>query len=297
MSGSGLPVRWLVAFTASCAASAAPAADFDCVTEPRQIAEVRSAVDGLIDRILVDRGDVVAAGQTVATLDSGLERANAELARFKATMHGALMSAENRLEYAKTKAARREQMSTDEFISAQDRDEAVAERRLAESQLVESRENQRLSELEYDRAAEQLRLRTVKAPVAGVVVERFMNPGELSDNRDQRRPIMKIADIHLLHVEALLPLEAVGRVAPGMDALVIPESPVGGRLVAKVRAVDKIIDAASGTFGVRLELPNPKLDIPAGIKCRVVFKDLVLDKVTTFDRKGAAKPPAATPAR
>jgi membrane fusion protein, multidrug efflux system len=33
--------------------------------------------------------------------------------------------------------------------------------------------------------------------------------------------------------------------------------------------VDKLIDAASGTFGVRLQLPNPNHKIPAGIKCSV----------------------------
>ena len=33
-----------------------------------------------------------------------------------------------------------------------------------------------------------------------------------------------------------------------------------------------LIDAASGTFGVFVELPNPKYEIPAGIKCRADFK-------------------------
>jgi len=32
-----------------------------------------------------------------------------------------------------------------------------------------------------------------------------------------------------------------------------------------------VIDAASGTFGVRMELPNPKFRLPAGLKCRVAF--------------------------
>jgi hypothetical protein len=36
--------------------------------------------------------------------------------------------------------------------------------------------------------------------------------------------------------------------------------------------VDRVIDAASGTFGVRLELPNRERKIPAGVRCRVRFK-------------------------
>ena len=38
---------------------------------------------------------------------------------------------------------------------------------------------------------------------------------------------------------------------------------------ATVDLVDPMGDAGSGTFGVRLSLPNPERDIPAGLKCRV----------------------------
>jgi hypothetical protein len=34
---------------------------------------------------------------------------------------------------------------------------------------------------------------------------------------------------------------------------------------------DRVIDAASGTFSIRLEIPNPKYQLPAGLKCRVLF--------------------------
>jgi hypothetical protein len=35
--------------------------------------------------------------------------------------------------------------------------------------------------------------------------------------------------------------------------------------------VDRVVDAASGTFGVRLELSNSDLRLPAGRKCNVTF--------------------------
>ncbi len=56
-----------------------------------------------------------------------------------------------------------------------------------------------------------------------------------------------------------------------MEATVLPEEPVGGEHRAEVTVVDRVVDAASGTFGVRLELPNPDYAIPAGLKCRVEF--------------------------
>ena len=37
--------------------------------------------------------------------------------------------------------------------------------------------------------------------------------------------------------------------------------------------VDKVVDAASGTFGIRLEVPNPGNRIPSGLKCRVRLGD------------------------
>jgi hypothetical protein len=40
---------------------------------------------------------------------------------------------------------------------------------------------------------------------------------------------------------------------------------------ARVVSVDRMGDAASRTFGVRLELPNPKFEIPAGLKCEMKF--------------------------
>ena len=40
---------------------------------------------------------------------------------------------------------------------------------------------------------------------------------------------------------------------------------------APVTIVDRVVDAASGTFGVRLELPNPDRDIPVGLQCQVRF--------------------------
>jgi RND family efflux transporter MFP subunit len=270
--------------------SAAEAVEFDCVTEASQIVEIRSTVEGLVDRVFIDRGDIVKAGQVMALLDSRIEKVNAEFARYKATMKGTLKTAEHRAEFAKIKAGRREKMSAEDYMSAQDRDEAVAESLLSESQLVETMENQRLFELEYERANVQLSLRTVKSPINGVVIERLVNAGEYSDTRDQHRPIARVADIYLLHVEALLPLWALGKVRPGGEAVVLPEGPVNGRHVAKIKVVDRVIDAASGTFGVRLELSNPRLDIPAGIKCKVSFRDITVDGSAATDRRASIRP-------
>lgn len=248
------------------------AAEFDCMIEPRRTVEIRSSVQGLIEKVFVDRGDIVKEGQVLATLDSGLERATADLAKFRSTMQGSVKSGESRVEFATQKLERREQLYKQKFTSGHDRDEAQTEKRLAESQLLEAQDNQRIAELEYKRATEQLRLRTLRSPVNGVVIERLMHPGELADTGDIRKPLMRIADIDVLHIEALLPVEAYGSVEPGQVAEVIPEARIGGRFEAKVTVVDRVLDAPSGTFGVRLSLANKKMNLPAGVKCTVDFK-------------------------
>jgi len=58
-----------------------------------------------------------------------------------------------------------------------------------------------------------------------------------------------------------------------MAGLVTPEG-LQGRYPASVTVVDSIFDAASGMFGVRLEMKNRKASIPGGIRCRVEFSAL-----------------------
>jgi membrane fusion protein, multidrug efflux system len=72
-------------------------------------------------------------------------------------------------------------------------------------------------------------------------------------------------------VELILPVREFGRIKTGQRAWVIPEAPVGGKHEARVEIFDQMVDAASGTFGVRLTLPNPERKIPAGLKCRARF--------------------------
>ena len=58
----------------------------------------------------------------------------------------------------------------------------------------------------------------------------------------------------------------------GTVAEVEAEAPSKSRHRASVLIVDKVVDSASGTFGVRVELPNPNGNILAGVKCKVNFR-------------------------
>jgi multidrug efflux pump subunit AcrA (membrane-fusion protein) len=125
--------------------------------------------------------------------------------------------------------------------------------------------NRRLADLELQRTAAEVGLRTIRSPINGVVVERFMSPGEFP----KQERIFKLAQIDPLRVEAYAPVSLLGKIAVGMEVQLKPEAPVSGVHRAKVTVVDRVVDAASGTFGVRMELPNPDLRMPAGLKCTV----------------------------
>lgn len=253
---------------------AAWSGSFDCVVEPRQVVEVRTSAPGLIRDVRVRRGDLVKAGQLVVEIDATVDRASLALAAYRAQMVAAERTAQARLAFANAKAARMKNLAGENFVSAQDRDSALAEQQLAEAQLVEAQENRRLAVLEHQRQDEQVRQRSLRSPIDGVVVDRGMHPGELASSDDTAKPILKLADLSVLHVEVLLPIAAWNKVKVGQPVEVAADVPGTSRRTGKVLVVDRLMDAASATFGVRLEMRNPQLDWPAGVRCKAEFPDV-----------------------
>lgn len=268
------------------------AAEFDCLVEPRRTVAISGSIEALVTAVKVDRGDMVKRGDVLVEFDAGVERATAELARARAAMLSAIEARQARSEYALNKHMRRSELVKQNYVSKQELDEAEVERRLSEAELKEARDNQRLAELEYRRASEQLRLRSLISPVTGIVTERLMHPGEVSELG--KKPILRIAEISTLYVEVILPVAAYLQVAKGDIGLVRPEAPIGGRHEAKVTVVDRVLDAGSGTFGVRLELPNQAGAIPGGMRCRIDLPKVTAPRVPPMSRPGLVAPATAT---
>lgn len=265
--------RWIAAAVAAgcCSYAAAQDKGHACLIEPWQRVEIHSPVEALIAAIPVDRGSRVRKGDLLVQLDSSVEEAALASSRYRTAMEGQVKSAESRLSYARIKHSRREELKQQNFISSQDKDEALAEMQVAEAALQDARENLKAAALEARRLEEVVRQRRLKSPFAGIVTERLQHPGELARAGEGAKPILKLAQTDQLRVEVLLPVALLGSVSAGRKASVVPESPVQGQFSATVQVVDRVVDSASGTFGVRLVLPNPRGDIPGGVKCRVRF--------------------------
>lgn len=210
------------------------------LVEPNELVEFSSQVPGIIERLNFERGDRVRKGDVVAQLKFGVEEAAVNLAQA-------------RVEFGLRKAMRNEELYKKQLISLHEKDEIETEIQLAKLELAE--------------AQERLKLRTIRSTTDGIVVERTGAAGEYVGEDS----FVVIARIDPLNIEVVVPVEYYGAIKKGQYAEVVLEQPVGGNYKAKVVIVDHVIDAASGTFGVRLELKNPKLKIPAGLKCQVAF--------------------------
>jgi len=183
-------------------------------------------------------------------------------------MEQTIRSGEARLEFSLRKQKRFEELFKKKVIPFTDMDEARTASELALVELEEAKENKRIAGLEFKRSVAVVRRMTIYSPINGVVMERLLSPGEFVEDQ----PVLKLAQIHPLYVEVFAPVELLGSIKVGMPADVLQEEPVGNLYKARVTIVDQVVDAASGTFGVRLELPNPKYRLPAGLKCRVTFR-------------------------
>ncbi|MFY9854789.1 MAG: efflux RND transporter periplasmic adaptor subunit [Terracidiphilus sp.] len=209
--------------------------------EPYLTVNVASQVSGILEEVLVKRGDIVAKGQVLATLRASVEKADLEQATAM-------------LEFNRRKLERNKELVAQGNVSANDEDEMATEVKKDEAILHQ--------------VNAKLEMKIIRSPVDGVVVKVDLSAGEYIGEKQ----IMTIAQIDPLNVEVVVPVSEYGTIKKGMLAEVRPESPVGGVYTGKVTIVDRVVNAASGSFGVRVELANPNLAIPSGLRCNVKFK-------------------------
>jgi membrane fusion protein, multidrug efflux system len=209
-----------------------------CMLEPSKKVDISSPIPGVVSVIKVKRGDVVNQGSTLVQLTDGRERASVEMAKAK-------------MEFAKRNVERNQKLYQEELLSPHERDEIETEFRMAD--------------LEYRLKQEELKLRTIVSPIHGVVVDRYRDSGEYVNSE----AVLSLATLNPLHVDLLLPSYYFGTIVKGQNLLIKPDLPGFDSRKAVVTIIDPIIDSASGTFRVQLELDNFQHKIPAGMRCSV----------------------------
>lgn len=230
----------------------------DCIIEPSSTVKLGSGVPGIIEEIAVDRGDMVQKGQVLVRLDSKVERASME-------------SRKARYDFAKNDYKRKSGLYGKALIPTREADE--------------SETNMKIAQRDFEEAEKVYERRTIRSPIDGVVVQRLLQPGE----RVEEQPILTLAQLSPLYVEVIVPAGMLGSVKTGDRVAVRPENPIKGEHIGRVKIVDNVVDAASGTFGIRIELENKNYSIPSGLKCTVRF--LGKSKVSGTSSRAAQKAP------
>ena len=244
-----------------------PAREFDCVIEPSEIVNLGTAVPGVIGSIHAERSDSVAKGELVAELESRVENVNVSLFKARAALDTAVKLRLESAAFGQRTRARNQSLLQSSSVSQQDIDKLETENRIAELQVHQEQENRDIALLEYERAKALLDKHMIRAPFAGVVMERFKSVGEYIEDD----PVFRIAQLDPLNVEVILPVAYMGQFKPGQQAQVTPVLDGFTGRVATLTRVDQVADAASSTFGARLRLPNPDHAVPAGLRCRLAF--------------------------
>lgn len=221
-----------------------PLSVMNCLMTPWRTVDVSASVAGILEKVAVDRGDVVEEGQLLASLQQDVEKAKLELAQ-------------TRLNFAQRKLNRLKELRSKNFVSEQEVDQLKTEMQVVRLETAEAREH--------------LRLRSIKSPIDGVVTLRHLDEGELTKDT----PVVTLVQLDPLRVEILLEASQLPYIETGMQAQISPHAPASGTYPAKVIAVDRVIDAASGTFGAVLELPNKGKKLPAGLSCEVSFEKMI----------------------
>lgn len=238
----------------------------DCVVQPSEVLEISAGVlTGMLEAVYVERGDYVELGQPLARLDARLDEATVSLAQARVDFRAALEASRTARDYFQSSLDRATRLYESEILSSELLEKAEEEAVLAENRYNVEVEAQLLAELELDRAETALEMRMIRSPIAGVVTQRMVGPGESVGQAS----LLVIAALDPLYVEVVAPAELYGAISVGMTGTVILGDPVAGNYPARVVVVDPVLDAASNTFGIRLELPNSDLALPGGLRGKV----------------------------
>ena len=214
--------------------------------------QVLAPVSGPITRILVNPGAVVQRGQALATVTSpDFAAATAAYRKAQAAYLNAQRIANLDAQLFKNDAIPRrelEQAQTDAASAAADRDAAIEQMRalgVDDASIAAVREN---------RAGAPTQA-VIRAPIAGTVVEKLVNPGQLIQAGST--PCFTIADLSTVWVMANVFESDMAAVAAG-QAATITTGALPAPITGQVTYVSALVDPASKAAAVRILAPNPR---------------------------------------
>lgn len=227
--------------------------DFD----ERRVSRVGPPVGGRVTAVNVIVGDTVTSGQTLATIHSGdIATALAQLAQARAARLLAEQSAERS----------RRLVETGNGSQAEAQQSAT---QLTQARSEESRAQAALSALGGGRGVTGSDDYQLRAPMAGVVVERHVAVGN-EVHTDQDQPLVVVADLSRVWVLAEIYESDLANVQQGNDAVVeITALPDHEPFTGRVTSLSRVLDPSTRTATARIELDNTGELLRPGMSARV----------------------------
>jgi RND family efflux transporter MFP subunit len=208
-----------------------------------------SKVSGYVGALRVERGDHVQRGQVLATIDSPETATD-------------LASARHEWDVSRSNAERAEHLAPSGVVSAQDRDNAVAQRRIAGAN--------------FGHAAALRGYATVRAPFDGVVTARYIDPGALvpaaTGGPQSAVPIVDVADVDTLRVFVYVSQDAAPFVHPGDPASIWQDELPGRRISAAVTRTTGALEPRTRTMQVEIDIDNRPLGLLPGTFAHVELR-------------------------
>ncbi len=205
--------------------------------------ELAFRVAGFVARFEVDAGDRVAAGQILAQLETD------ELGRTAEASRAAVARAEARARDAAQTFGRQRELLAEHTNSQRAHDRASADHEMAQAELAEAR-------VQLEEARDKLSKATLRAPVAGWIERRLLEPHELA--RPQT-PVLVLTQLDRVKVRAAVSDVRAAELRRGAHAWVTTPLHPGRRFEGRVARIDLAADSATRTLPFELELANPEL--------------------------------------
>jgi RND family efflux transporter MFP subunit len=229
---------------------------------PRSRVAVKPKLPGTIEQILVDIGDAVKEGATIATLDRREIDAQADAAvAAVGVAKAALDTAEASLANALLEHDRAKNLFERGALPRQRLDAADTAHRSALAQRDLATANLAQANAALRRAREVQRNATITSPVTGFVVERNYDAGAMPGDL----PIVVVADLRLMKLEAGVSELEAGRLREGMKARVSVQAKPGETFSGQLVAIAPEVDDRNRHFKIEVRVPNDNRALLSGM--------------------------------
>jgi RND family efflux transporter MFP subunit len=236
--------------------------------------KIYARVNGYVEKWLVDIGDHVSNGQTLALIET--PELDAQLQAARAKLNAALAEVnvkQAHADFAKS-TYERWRSSPQGVVSEQERESKKAASMEAESDLVASKAQVALDQADVDRLTSLTEFKKVKAPFEGTIVERDIDIGDLvtAGSGSGTSALYRVARNEPMRVFVNVPQSAADDLLSGNARASIAVGGAASRhYEGKVSRTSQAIDPQARTLRVEVDIPNADSRLVPGMYLEVSF--------------------------